>query len=222
MPSLDHEVKIAVFVTCHSLSPRCRFSSLGFCGKMAVSILITGGAGFVGSAIIDAVQEKHPQWKVSVLDIQILSHPRKNVHYELGDITIPTDVERIMHVVRPVAIIHSAGLVPELSCRYNRKARDRVFNVNVEGTRNILTIARSAGVEVLVWTGSCTAVTDDVRFEYPNIDESWPTSSCSLVYGESKASSRRVAHNRQSLMLFRLLPKPWSSPPTMRNLLLVH
>ena len=174
---------------------------------MAVSILITGGAGFVGSAIIDAVQDKHPQWKVSVLDLRMPSHPRKNVRFELGDITIPSDVERIMHAVRPNAIIHSAGLIPELASRYNRKARNTVFNVNVEGTRNVLAMARSAGVEVLVWTGSCTAVTDDVRFEYPNIDESWPTSSRSLVYGESKASSRWIAHTWQGLTIFRLLPK---------------
>ena len=188
---------------------------------MTVSILITGGAGFVGSAIIDAVQEKHPQWKVSVLDLQMLSHPRSSVHYERGDITLPADVERIVHLVRPTAIIHSAGFIPELASRYNRKARNRAFSVNVEGTRNVLTIAKSAGVEVLVWTGSCTAVTDDVRFEYPNIDESWPTSSRSLVYGESKASSRWIAHTRQSLTLFRLRPKRWSLPLTMRNSLLV-
>lgn len=184
---------------------------------MAISILITGGAGFVGSAIVDAVQEKHPQWKVSVLDLQMPSHPRKDVHYQLGDITIPTDVEMIVHLVRPNAIIHSAGLIPELASRYNSRARNKVFNVNVKGTRNVLAIARRAEVEALVWTGSCTAVTDDVRFEYPNIDETWPTSSHSLVYGESKASNRWIAHATLSLTLLRLRPKRWSLPPTKRN-----
>ena len=188
---------------------------------MAISILITGGAGFVGSAIIDAVQEKHPQWKVSVLDLLIPSHPRKDVHYELGDITIPTDVERIMHLVRPNAIIHSAGLIPELASRYNSRARNRVFKVNVQGTQIVLAMAKKARVELLVWTGSCTAVTDDVRFEYPNIDESWPTSSHSLVYGESKASNRWLAHTTLSLTLLRQRPKILSSPLTKKNSLLV-
>ena len=188
---------------------------------MAISILITGGAGFVGSAIVDAVQEKHPQWKVSVLDLRVPSHPRKDVHYELGDIITPTDVERIMHLVRPNVIVHSAGLIPELASRYNNRARSRVFNVNAQGTRNVLAIAKMAGVEDLVWTGSCTAVTDDVRFEYPNIDESWPTSSHSLVYGESKASILWLAHTALSLTLFRQRPKRWSLLLTKRDSLLV-
>lgn len=155
---------------------------------MTISILITGGAGFVGSAIVEAVKEKHPEWQVSVLDLHLPSQLKNEVFYERGDITIPTQLERIIAAVQPVAIIHSAGLVPELASRYHRKARDRVFNINVNGTRNVLAAAKCAGVKAFVWTGSCTAVTDDVRFDYPNIDESWPTSSHSLIYGESKAS----------------------------------
>lgn len=173
------------------------------------SVLITGGTGFVGSAIVDAVTEKHPEWSVSVVDLQIPSQPKEKIHYEVADITIAAEMERIFQIVQPVAVIHSAGLVPELASRYNRRAQERVFNVNVTGTRNVLAAAKKTGVKALVWTGSCTAVTDDVRFDYPNIDESWPTSSQSLIYGESKASYSLIVGGQTFLTDSRQLPKRW-------------
>jgi sterol-4alpha-carboxylate 3-dehydrogenase (decarboxylating) len=60
--------------------------------------------------------------------------------------------------------------------------------VNVEGTRNMLAAARESGVEAFVYTSSCCCVTDNMSIQYPNIDESWPLSHQSLVYGESKVS----------------------------------
>ena len=154
---------------------------------MAIIVLITGGIGFLGSAIVDAVQEQHPEWIITVLDLISPNVPKHNVTYKCGDITNAASVNAIVDGIKPDVIIHSAGLVPELAVRYGREQRDRVFNVNVDGTRNMLAAAKSSGVKALVWTGSCTAIIDDFRHQYRNIDERWPTSSRSLIYGESKA-----------------------------------
>ena len=120
---------------------------------MATSVLITGGVGFLGSTIVDALQEQHPQWVVTVLDLTSPDVPKPNVTYKRGDITNPAFVDTIVHSIKPDVIIHSAGLVPELAFRYGREQRDRVFNVNVDGTRNILAAAKSSGIKALVWTG---------------------------------------------------------------------
>ena len=155
---------------------------------MATSVLITGGTGFLGSTIVDAVQEHHPKWVVTVLDLDCPGVPKPNIRYASGDITNAAFINFLVDGIKPDVIIHAAGLVPELAFRYGRKQRDRVFDVNVNGTRNMLAAAKSSGVKAFVWTGSCTAVTDDLRHQYRNIDERWPTSSNSLIYGESKAS----------------------------------
>ena len=154
-----------------------------------VSVLITGGTGFVGSAIVDALQEKHPDWALTVSDLNIADNLKINVNYVKGDITNADDIKKVMTKANPNVVIHTAGLVPQLAVRYNRKVRDRVFEVNVEGTRKMLAAATESGVEAFVWTSSCCCVTDDFRYQYQNIDETWPTSSHSLVYGESKVSS---------------------------------
>lgn len=187
---------------------------------MATSVLITGGIGFLGVFIVDAIQEQHLEWSITVLDLVLPKAPKDNVVYEIGDVTDLQSVIAITDRIKPKVIIHTAGLVPELAGRYGRKLKERVWDTNVNGTRNMLSAAKKAGVEAFVWTGSCCAVTDDMRYQYPNIDETWPTSNTSLIYGESKASHRfqNPFKNFPPLTLSpRQQQKPWSSPPTPRS-----
>ena len=155
---------------------------------MALSVLVTGGVGFVGAAIVDALCEKHPEWRISVFDLTVPAEPKFDVEYIMGDVTVESDVSKAIMKIRPLVIIHTAGLVPKLVDRYSRKGQDRVFDVNVGGTRNVVSTAKNGGVQALVWTGSCASVTDDMTRQYPNVDERWPTPKRSLVYGESKVS----------------------------------
>ena len=156
---------------------------------MTVSVLLTGGIGFVGRAIVDAAQEKHPEWVLTVLDLEKPSQPKPSIRYVAADITVAAEMNQIVDELKPTVIIHTAGIVPGLADRYTRRQRQLVWKVNVDGTQNVLDAARRSGVEAVVWTGSCTAVTDDMRYQYPNIDETCPTSGLSLIYGESKVST---------------------------------
>ena len=128
-----------------------------------VNVLITGGTGFVGSAIVDALQEKHPDWAVTVFDVKLPSDEKSNIQYYAGDVTGMVDVRRAMQTAKPKIVIHTAGLVPQLESRYDRRIKERVFEVNVEGTRRMLAAAKAFGVEAFVWTSSCCCVTDDMR-----------------------------------------------------------
>ena len=190
-----------------------------------ISILITGGTGFLGSFIVNAVLEQHPEWAITVLDLKLPTNFHPKVTYEVGDVTNATALRAVIDKISPNVIIHTAGLVPELAGRYSRQQQKQVFHVNVDGTRNMLAAAKAADTRAFVWTGSCTAVTDDMRYQYANVDERWPTSAHSLIYGESKVCFITSLDWKQGLLANeprRLQLKLWCSQLMRRHSQLVH
>ena len=162
---------------------------------MGVSILVTGGTGFLGSLIVTALHEKHSDWDITILDLQPPQQPpNPRINYIKGDVTKAQAILETVQSIAPTVIVHTAGLVPPLRNRFSRTLEARVLDINVSGTANMLAAARQTpSVTAFVWTGSCTAVIDNFRHSYRNIDESYPTSAHdSLIYGESKAKAEKL------------------------------
>lgn len=155
------------------------------------NVLITGGAGFVGSATARALAEKHPACAITIVDIRRPDSTHElpgSITFIKADVVTRHEIEEVILKVKPAVVIHTAGIVPVLGERYGRKLKDLVWKINVQGTDNVLHAAKQAGVEAFIYTSSCCAVMDDMSVPYRNIDERWPTSPSSLIYGESKVS----------------------------------
>ena len=153
------------------------------------SAVITGGAGFVGGAICRALQERHKNCRITIIDLRkpiIGPVTDERLSYVEADITCPLNISDAIRSASPEVVFHSAGIVPPLSERYSRGMADLVSRINVEGTQNTIDAAEAAGCAALVYTSSCTAVIDDMSRDYANIDETWPVSLKSSIYGESK------------------------------------
>ncbi|KAK5045376.1 hypothetical protein LTR84_009240 [Exophiala bonariae] len=167
-------------------------------------VLVTGGLGFVGSAIIRAFTEQHPEWDLYILDKALRTEPEPDEDdpldllgsckfvYLQADITDEEQVRRTLEEVQPQVVVHTAGMIPGLSERYLRRLEGVVRRVNVDGTRHVVDAARNNGCRALVYTSSCTVVTDDLDGTFPNIDERWPVSKKSSIYGESKAEAEQI------------------------------
>ena len=159
---------------------------------MAEKVLVSGGTGFVGSAVVRALAEKYPNFVIAVID---QSPPRpehvlpEGTTWTQADITSTEALSEAFEAVKPDIVVHTAGVVPGLAERFGRRLEQEVWKINFEGTRNILDISKHSGVEVFIYTSSCCVVIDDTRTAHPNVYEEWPSSFRSTIYGESKVGT---------------------------------
>ena len=149
---------------------------------------MTGGTGFLGSAIVKALTEQK-QYAVTVLDIKLPSSdipPLPPVRYFQADVLNLESIQKVFKETKPSIVVHTVGVSPAGNARYSQDGKTALFEINVNGTKNVLDAARQTGVQAFVYTSSCTVVTDDVDHNYPNYDETTRTGNATLIYGQSK------------------------------------
>jgi UDP-glucose 4-epimerase len=117
-----------------------------------MKVLVTGGAGFIGSHVVDQLIEGGHS--VRILDLTLSPwHPEAET--ELGSITEPDVVDRA--VAGCDAVVHLAAVA---DVNHVHRGPAGAENVNTRGTANVLDAARRAGVERVVY-GSTTWVYSD-------------------------------------------------------------
>ncbi|HYU61443.1 MAG TPA: NAD-dependent epimerase/dehydratase family protein [Solirubrobacterales bacterium] len=115
-------------------------------------ILVTGGTGFVGSHVVRALAERDDELRLLVRERSRLDH-LDGIEFErrTGDVTERATVRRALKNVDKV--FHIAG-----ATSMRPADRERVFAVNVGGTRTVCEEALRAEVERLILTSSVGAI----------------------------------------------------------------
>lgn len=145
--------------------------------------LVTGATGFVGWHVARKLID-HGQ------RVRILARDPSRVR-ELDVETIQGDLRDPASLERAVA---GCGLVYHVAADYRLWTRDasEMFRSNVDGTRNLLTAAKSAGVERVVYTSTvgCIGIPQNALG-----DETTPVSAAEMTgpYKRSKFEAERVA-----------------------------
>ncbi len=122
-------------------------------------VLVTGGAGFIGSHLVEALVEAGA--KVRVLD-DLSTGNRSNltpvldrVDLIIGDIR---DADLCLRAVEDINIIfHQAAFV---SVPDSLKKPDRTFAINIFGTSHIFEAALQRGIKRVVYASSCAVYGD--------------------------------------------------------------
>jgi dihydroflavonol-4-reductase len=119
-----------------------------------ITALVTGGTGFVGSHIARALAEKGYQVRIlrrttsrldAVADIAC--------EHVIGDIN---DYESLRAAMQGVDWVFHVAAVAD----YWRSDPARIYQVNVDGTREVLRAAKAQGVKRVIFTSSAAAIGD--------------------------------------------------------------
>lgn len=160
------------------------------------SILIVGGAGYIGTHLIDILLKKN--YSVRVLDRLVYGSGavdsfKKNPKFELieGD---ATEISKLVAAVSDCsAVVHLGGLVGDPACSVDM---DYTRQANVIATRMVKEAAESAGVAKFVFASSCSVygANDNVVNEDSNLN---PVS----LYAKTKIDSEvELLENKNSKM----------------------
>src|SRR5919197_2845538 len=153
---------------------------------MSRRVLVTGGAGFIGSNLVRALLEQGNS--VRVLD-NFSTGNRRNLADLDGHIDIVEgelrSYERVHNAVRGVEVVFHLGALGSVP----RSVQDPLTSsaVNVEGTLNVLLAARDEGVRRVVFSSSSSVY--GTKTELP-VDETLFLDPIS-PYGVAKLAAER-------------------------------
>lgn len=151
------------------------------------AVLVTGGAGYIGSHVVRMLLAAGRQ--VVVLDrllfgAESLAAVRRDPNFRLimGDIRDAVAVQRALRGAD--AVIHLAGIVGDPACALDPETTNAV---NVAATASLVAAAHAAGVQRFVFASSCSVYgASDVL-----VDESSALHPVSL-YAETKVAGEHI------------------------------
>ena len=152
-----------------------------------MKILITGGAGYIGShTLVEVIKAGH---QAVVVDSLVNGHTEavervskltgSDIHLAVGDIRDKSFLESIFTEFAPEAVIHFAGLKAVGESVENPMA---YYDVNVNGSRVLLEIMQSQNCHRIVFSSSATVYGEPQYLPY---DENHPVAPIN-PYGRTK------------------------------------
>jgi UDP-glucose 4-epimerase len=156
-----------------------------------MSIIVTGGAGFIGSHLVDKLVELG--FTVKVLDnlssgsLENIKHllARKNIEFVYIDIK---NYEELKKALRDVETVFHFAANPEV--RVSTVNPEVHFRENIVATFNVLEASRTGGVREIVFASSSSVYGEADNIPVPEEAPVKPVS----VYGASKASCENLLH----------------------------
>jgi UDP-glucose 4-epimerase len=151
-----------------------------------VRVLVTGGAGYIGSVVAQELVSAGHQ----VLVFDNLSHGYRNAvpaaaEFMLGEVSERNVLDSAFQSFRPEAVMHFAALI---EAGESMKVPGRYFRNNSAGTLALLEAMLEHGITRLVFSSTAALYGDPERIPIAEDDPLRPTNA----YGESKLIVERM------------------------------
>ena len=156
---------------------------------MSQTLLVTGGAGYIGSVLTRQLLEKG--FTVRVLDslmyggepiVDLFNYP--NFQFIKGDVRTEADVRRAVEGIDCIA--HLAAIVGDPACAQDQ---DLARTTNLDGSRLLYQLANEAGVQKFVFASTCSNYGKmENPDEYANEDSKLAPVS---LYAETKVATEQ-------------------------------
>lgn len=162
-----------------------------------MNVLVTGGAGYVGSTLVPILLERG--FHVVVLDSLMYSNGasllgcfhHKRLEFQEGDIRNAADVRQALRGVE--VVIHLAAIVGYPACR---KDEQQAYQVNVRGTANLVEQLSRSQRLIFASTGSNYGAVSELCTEETPLN---PLS----VYGKTKTEAEQIVLQHPESIVYR-------------------
>ena len=147
-----------------------------------MKIFITGGTGFIGTPLTKALLKRGHE-------VTLLSRSGKSVEgvkIAKGDVTEKESMREGM--TGADIVFHNAGWY---EIGISKSAQQKMQAINVEGTKNVLRLAKELGIKRVVYTSSCVAIGDTGGI---TVDETFKrVAPAKTYYEQSKTEAHEIA-----------------------------
>ena len=142
-------------------------------------ILVTGGAGLLGTELITQLLAEGMQVRAIYNKTPLYEFKSGNLQQLQCDILDVIGLEEAMKGIEQV--YHCAAIVT-----FNPKQKNEMFKINIEGTANVVNAALDAGVKKMVYVSSVSALGRIRENELVNETMNWTEETSNSNYGQSK------------------------------------
>ncbi|XP_059010359.1 3 beta-hydroxysteroid dehydrogenase type 7 isoform X3 [Mustela lutreola] len=157
--------------------------------------LVTGGCGFLGEHVVRMLLQREPRLlELRVFDLHLGPWLEELKTGPVQVTAIQGDVTQAHEVAAAVAgahvVIHTAGLVDV----FGRASPETIYEVNVQGTKNVIEACVQTGTRFLVYTSSMEVVGPNIKgHPFYRGDEDTPYEAAhSHPYPCSKAQAEQL------------------------------
>lgn len=153
-------------------------------------ILITGGAGFIGSQLgLYLVEKKHEVIPLDNLKFGYLYNFTNNEKLLNNFIKMDIRDPKLKSVMENIDVVfHIAGIISLPRCNDNPF---EAYSVNVAGTANVLEMARRAGIKKVIFASTSALYENETASPFKESVNPKPT----LIYAQTKKAAEDICHS---------------------------